>query len=732
MTKIQISGAFSKEEVARGLGKEAKHKTPLSKIVPKHLIPPHPGFPVGLLPDGRAAKKAYGDFYSPESTDLDIELRLISRNERALKSKDSAKRSAAKRHLKFHYKKAISLIAPNIAAGWNRWSEYMLDLFLSEKTRKIIWGSGNCGKSAIMAVLLYTKWRVNPSKRMIVIATKVVKDAEARVFGYIKRIHAEAPGSPAHKFRLVDSAEKKAVYCRIYSKDQNQYIDDDRACIISLPIKISAKKAGNDSGTIGANLLGKHPQDLLVIAFDESQELPGQMLDEPIFLNWLTNERLDIYAWGNPKPVDYNMPETHDLLFRLGIGNIGLQALKLREKEAERCGVWGWHDTTVLHLAMTDSPKDDPDEQHYLVDQSDGTKGSRLHFLAGKETVKKILQDQAKNSPAYYAQVLGFPFLYVDSSKSHGVISPGMVKECERYPLIWKNSESSLQYFMGVDPAVSGKNDEASIVVGRAGLMSDGRQGIDLMHGKGCRRVQYVEGEKFADSTIETMWELSRQYNIPLSNIAIETHGTGEVIRYALERHLEDGKWGADYTKGLRYFIVNPSKAPTERLLFKMLGMMMPSNEIVANVTTEYWLAVRCLVLSRQIFNVPDLILRQFYSRGLFTGQGVSGKYRVEDKESMKKRGVVSPNDADALCNMVELIRNKGFKYTYYKSGGHVDYYNDAYNLKIDRIKTQKVAGLIDRVLGMGVSVESMLRAASADDEKNKNNNRFVPPISVI
>ncbi len=690
MSKVAIIGEFSNEEIENDLTYSGRLTQNAS--IPKHLILPYPPLEIVKLPSGKYAKLAYGKLYSVASNDLDIELLLISRLEKDILI--ARKRKDAKKQLKKHYKNCVAIISPKIASGWNRWSENILELFINEKIHKVVWGSGNCGKSIIMAMLLYIKWRVNPEGRMIVIASKIVKDASARVFGYIKDIHINAPISKIHRLKLVDSQQNKAIYCLKKDKDTGKYIKDDRACIINLPVKVDAKNA-----EVGSNLLGRHPDDRLILAFDEGQELPASMLTDKIFLNWYTNQNLDVYAWGNPNPIDYNSPEDHDLLFKLGASNLSWHSLKEKEKQSSKTSAWAWNDTLVLHLAMTDSPKDDADERNYYITRGDGTKDQRLFFLAGKDNVERIAEKTSPNTPSWYSQVLGFPYLITDHSKLQGALSPAIVKEARQYPLQWKSER--LEYYMGVDPSVSGKADAASIVVGRKGLMMDGRMGIDLMKGEGCRNVKLVEGTDFTDSIIETMWELSKTYSIPLKNISIETHGVGEVLRYALQRHIEAGKWKDEFRNGDSYFIVNPTIGPTDRPLFKILGHMLPANELVGDISTEYWLAVRCLFLSRQIFNVPDFILQQFYSRQLMT-RSSSTKYKLEGKYEMRKRGIHSPNDADALSNLVELIRRHGFKYRFYNKGGYSPYFGETYEANKLAKKSTQAMGIVTRMLQIG------------------------------
>ena len=702
MGKLPIKGPFSNEELESNLRSDSGYTRERKVLPPKYIINPHPGFEKVKLPDGSIAKLAYNKFYPADTDDLDIELINISKLEALIKDPRTRKKSLHR--MKFHYRRAISIVSPKFSAGWNRWSENILDLYLSGTRTKVLWGSGNCGKSAIIALLLYVKWRVRPHGRMIIIPAKVVKDAGARVFGYVKQIHAKAPPSASHKFYESTSKDDPAIYCMMQTQS-GKWVIDDRHCIISLPIKPNAQ-----TDTIGDNLLGKHPDDLLIIGFDEGQQLPGKLLSNDVFNNWFTNDDVEIFAWGNPQPVDFHAKEEHDLLFLLGAGELSLKSLKEKEQNCEKTGVWKFGKTTVLHITMLDSPKDDPDEVVSMITFSDGTQKQRLHFIAGKNNAATIAENTPKNSPSWYAQVLGFPFIEVDYSKSQGVVTGFIAKEARKYPLRWKTNTHELTYFMGVDPAATGNKDHASIVIMRMGHMLDGRVGLDVMNGEGCRQVDRVEGQDFADTTIETMWDLSQQYGIPLKNISIDTHSAGEVVRYALQRHIEEGKWGADKRAGQTYYIVNPTISPTDRYLFKTLGVLKPSCDIVANVSTEYWIAARCAFMSRQLFNVPEFIMTQFYNRELLKS-GNSTKYKLEPKRKMRDRGLQSPNDADALCNAIDLARSRGFSYKFLNTGGYTEYYTpqrEAAKREQDAKRRMQIVSNMLRLGGnMGLTRES-------------------------
>jgi hypothetical protein len=710
----KIVGVFSDEQVENKLGHtggDKRLRTYSDVDRPKHQIPPYIPFEVVETSGGVYVKRAYDKAYSIDTEDLDIELEHIAYYEPYLNYSNRSISGMAKEKIKHHYRRAVAIISPKMANGWHRWNEYILDLFVGgDKTYRVLWGSGNCGKSATEATLLYIKWRVRPDKRMVVIVSKVVKDAGARVFGYIQGIHAKAPASKYHKFHYSTGGEKpKGIYCQVYDEKEGRWMDDERACMVTLPVKMDAK---NEEA--GANMMGKHPDDVLILAFDECQELPGSLLSERVFLNWLTNSNLEVHAWGNPMPVDFHNPESWDMLYLLGAKHLTLEQIKAKEKKAKETTRWTSKDTRVLHLSMYDSPKDDPDEVNCYVVMPEGTEKQRLHFLAGKDRIDAMLESGVSElSPGYYSQVLGFPFINVRGTENQGIISPIMIREAQNYPLMFRTPEAELTYIMGVDCAVSGNYDSAEIVIGRMGMMNDGRIGADVMNGRYCKKIEPRNDEEFADTTIKSMWALSEELNIPLDNIMIEVHGAGDVIRYAFRRFLEEGLrrfmesggreniyWGRDSAQGKNFNVLDPTAKVTSRLLFKSLGKLEPATDVVADCNTEYWVATRCAILNRQMFNIPEAVCQQGYNRYLKkTTAGT--KFKIESKQEMKSRGVRSPNKYDAFVNMFELMRQKGFNFVFYNQGGFVNRFGEQYSYEQERKRTVERMGVVAGLLQM-------------------------------
>lgn len=694
-----------------------------------YIISPSVPFELRRLPDRQIKKQAYNRLFDSRTTDFEIELSFIQRYEivsspRATQNVSLESLEYFRSKLKHHYHRAIAILSPKMSAGWNRWSEEILDLFICNKLHRVLWGSGGCSKSSVMGLLLYIKWRVNPANRMVVLATRVVKEAKFRVFAYISELHAGAPPSSVHRIAAFTGQDSRGIYVQ-FQDPNGKWVNHERGCILSLPVKVDA-----DRMTIGDNLIGPHPDDTIDLGFDECQELPGRILEERIFFNWLSNPRVSVHSWGNPNPVAFHETQAYDLLFRLGVGKLTEQDMRAKELNLDKDDSWEFEDTKVVRLSTMNSPKDDPEEAGNYYNLF-GVKTHRLEFLAGKNSIDQLVADTPKHSAAYYSQIYGFPFIDYAGESSKGVLSPRIVQNTQNYPLLWRTAAEGFEYFMGVDSAPTGMGDDCSIAVGKRGLMMDGRVGADIMHGRHCYELRKDENDtrEFTDVVIDEMLRVARELRIPLRNIGVETHSSGEVLKYALQKSIEEGKWGSEWRTGGKFFTVSPVIAPTDRHIFKELGKFFPAEDIVTDINTEYYLSFRCGVMTRQIFNIPDATLNQFYNRRLLMNSN-NTKYKIETKAEMKKRGVKSPNRADAICNMLEVMRQQGkFNFKFRTTGGYDAYFTPEREQMMQDFQLKTRLGRASQLLGlsadMSVYAGPQRSRLSGIDEKESGGGDF-------
>ena len=666
---------------------------------------------------GLKFKRAYGREYPIDEPDWEIELDQIKRTEQVTYKRklgsgnllDGRYITEQEGILKLaeHYKQIIRLWFPQLAKGWNTWSEDILYLCLRGQLNKVLWGSGNCGKSAIIAAFLYIKYRVNPGGRLILILSRFAKDSKARVYGYIKGYHAIAPASKYFDIEVVDTAGAQEIRTLTWDDKQKHgkgaWVKDELTGIVNMPIRVDLKSA-----TSGANLVGRHPTDWYGIAFDEGHQLLGTMMDEEFFTNILTNDNVDFYAWGNPTKVFYHDPSSWDMLFRMG--NCGKELHELRAICAKgsllKAKTLWWEDgrkTAVLRFTMLNSPKDHPLERENIIHSSQG-QVLRLHFLAGLSNVEGISEGRDEDSPEFYGQVYGFPYIEAASTGDEGVLTPFQVSQCNKYPFMWAAPQLAERKFcLGVDPSLTGYGDGCAISIIEIGRMLDGRWGIDGRGSEGVEIVKPLAGYDFIDLCLARMWDLSQKYKIPLHRIGFDLTNVGYTFQYALNNAINTkGWWKRDYSSGSRPYTSLASSTASELPLFMDgKGSFEPANELCVNPTAEDWLSMRCGVISRQIFNIPEEVLKQAYNRKI-TGKGLGGdsnaRVKLESKDKMRARGLKSPDHTDAFTVALGVARRNGFVYQFTQNIFREERLSQAY---WEAQQEEKLQGALSSMLDM-------------------------------
>jgi len=223
---------------------------------------------------------------------------------------------------------------------------------------------------------------------------------------------------------------------------------------------------------------------------------------------------------------------------------------------------------------------------------------------------------------------------------------------------------------------------------------------------------------------------------VPLGRITIEIHGVGEVFRYAMQRHIEAKAsslvkpvWAKQWADGQRYIVNNPTKRVSDRMMFRTLGRMEPAKNLVASWRTEVNFAVRCGVLARQIFNMPDYMCQQFYSQQ-FVKSSSESKYKLETKDEAKSRGVPSPNDADAMCGLLDAMREKGFKFQFANRFAYKDKYGVEYQTYHDKKIREKAFGVVSSALNLQYNLLDLVEKSQG--VKSIGRKRLIMQVSAV
>ena len=81
-----------------------------------------------------------------------------------------------------------------------------------------------------------------------------------------------------------------------------------------------------------------------------------------------------------------------------------------------------------------------------------------------------------------------------------------------------------------------------------------------------------------------------------------------------------------------------------------------------------------------------------------------SNKYKVEKKPDMRKRGIKSPNEADALAAALDLIRSRGFRYQYHTKAEYNYKFGPLAEQSLDVKRVRQRSSMISSMLGIATN----------------------------
>jgi len=167
----------------------------------------------------------------------------------------------------------------------------------------------------------------------------------------------------------------------------------------------------------------------------------------------------------------------------------------------------------------------------------------------------------------------------------------------------------------------------------------------------------------------------------------------------------------------MMYHRVNPMRNPTERSMFLELGQPLPSDQCCVNITTEYWVALRCAIQTRQLYNIPEVVVQQLLNRGIKT---VGGKLKMETKLDMKNRGVPSPNETDSAAIGFDLIRNWNFEYRFMNINAEGHRYFEVMQLARAKERRAENLGIVSAMLGLQKNFHPLVGESGKQEKKRK------------
>lgn len=264
-------------------------------------------------------------------------------------------------------------------------------------------------------------------------------------------------------------------------------------------------------------------------------------------------------------------------------------------------------------------------------------------FLIKDSYVDKVEKRFGKNSPRYWAYVRGWfcPDGDFDTVFTSAILS---------------NAEGKFEYdykpvrIAAFDPAFEG-GDDRTLIIGEYGLVNGEKFATNVVKITDIQVEVMNEGrgkEEWIDFQIAMkVRQECERHGVKPENLIIDTTGAGRSIAVLLTRD-----WGQVQRCDFG------GKATDRKV---EAGEEKVANELFDRFVTELWFAARIFVQEGMVKGIDESyadLREQACAREFETVAG--GKISIESKKDMNERLGRSPDDADALCMLIELLRRHG------------------------------------------------------------------------
>lgn len=564
---------------------------------------------------GEMYRSAYNRKFPPNSNDLQIEMwccaRRLTQHEGGLGEFG-------------HFRRCVELLYPYMANEWHHWLDMNVDMFTGKSGTCTMLGGGGIGKSWALGTFAHIWQACSPKRRGVMIINTTQKSQSERAWRYVIDCHQDFPFLPG-----VIAASKTEPRLDIYEEIQDPR-DPKKTKLQKKPsvgiISQTVKKGTSAQAT--ADLKGMHPDELLVI-IEEANHLKRRHL-ERARANWITNRYYKILLVGNPDIEDKETDSgKEDALYHFSEPIHGWDAIE-----------WGtdrvWENKfggKTYHFDPYDSPRiHNPKKFQVSVWLPDET------YIQ-----EKARELGGENNALFKQQIRG---IYDHESLPFSPITRSM---CHRFNTGRAANFIGMhrQRWAAFDPAYSG-SDEAFLKIAESGMVDDGRMVVDFLGEKTnfVFRIDSSSGEEASFQMLRWVKELLAEWGVPYRNLIMDANiigiGLGDIFQTYLSKEITR---------------VGIMGQPTDRPL-DVKGELTAKDRCV-NRQSEFWVAFQLMMITEQIRGLDDTIISQLAD---MTAELVNGKIKVLDKKKFRERYGYSPDRAECVLFILDLLRDRGMR----------------------------------------------------------------------
>jgi len=517
-----------------------------------------------------------------------------------------------------HYRALHSLLWED---EHNKWSDLALREFtdcMEFRKRGMVGllGPGSSGKTYYASKFVLSHYYVYPEETTALLTTTTVQKLDLGILGEVKKLHKQA------KARWDDLPGTALDYKRCIITDRSE--DGDTRDFRNGIIGIACYKGEHWVG-IGPFVGIKNKWVFLVA--DECSLMDISYLRATSNLD--KNERFFFIPIANPVNGEHS-PMGQSCEPELGWGSV---------RDITKTTIWvtKYAKGKCINFVGTDSPNFGGN-RHYP-------------FLIDQERIDSTLRFYGPHSEEFNAMCLGIMRPGEDSQR---VLTKQLCTIHKAYDkAVWKGVNRTKVF--SVDAAYGGDRCVGGWI--EFGEDVDGKQ-IVRVEKPHVIKIGMKRGAEPEDEIAEHVRDECLRESIPVENIFYDSTGRGTL--------------GAAFARVFGHVIPvpvefggRPSQRPVRLDLYVVdqhthQRRLKRADEEYQKRVSEFWFAVRWLVESEQLRELPESVANEFFMREfIFVG---GNKRDVEPKDKTKQRIGRSPDEADWLATAVEGARQRGLQ----------------------------------------------------------------------
>lgn len=260
-------------------------------------------------------------------------------------------------------------------------------------------------------------------------------------------------------------------------------------------------------------------------------------------------------------------------------------------------------------------------------------------WLIDQNYVDMVCNTHGMNSPRYWTFVRAW---YPPDGAMGTIMSPSILAKAEK-KIDFKFEPTPIASF---DPAFEG-GDDRILTIGEYGPVGDMPFNLNILEQIPVKVTMTKDSDPLDFLIAREVMRICKDRGVEPSDFAMDSTGNGRGVLAILQR-----EWSTEVTA------VNFGSATTNRPI--RYGDPTPAKDLYDRFVTELWFATREFILDGRVGGLEGMTkLREQCSAREY--EMVSErKSKVETKKDFSKRLGYSPDYADSLVVMIELLRQKG------------------------------------------------------------------------